>query len=104
MGLTPKNDNNKEHSTQSRVLFSINDPDPAKGVYWGYTRETGKGIYIKLYINPEVRSSSPLLDYLAIIIIVLVPLFLLILLQNEQISLFHPHLTQALRFHVHLHG
>lgn len=86
------------------MLFSINDPDPAKGVYWGYTKETGKGIYIKLYINPEVRSSSPLLDYLAIIIIVLVPLFLLILLQNEQISLFHPHLTQALRFHVHLHG
>jgi len=31
------------------VLFSINDPYPAKGVYWGYTRETGKGIYIKLY-------------------------------------------------------
>ncbi|AXK21799.1 hypothetical protein COM69_10870 [Bacillus toyonensis] len=29
--------------------FSINDPYPAKGVYWGYTRETGKGIYIKLY-------------------------------------------------------
>ncbi|KAA0787397.1 hypothetical protein CN611_04865 [Bacillus wiedmannii] len=31
------------------MLFSINDPYPAKGVYWGYTRETGKGIYIKLY-------------------------------------------------------
>ncbi|EEK81778.1 hypothetical protein bcere0010_46680 [Bacillus cereus ATCC 4342] len=31
------------------MLFSINDPDPAKGVYWGYTRETGKGIYIELY-------------------------------------------------------
>ncbi|EDX66342.1 hypothetical protein bthur0009_46190 [Bacillus thuringiensis serovar andalousiensis BGSC 4AW1] len=31
------------------MLFSINDPDPAKGVYWGYTRETGKGIYMKLY-------------------------------------------------------
>ena len=92
-------------STLRKVECSfLNDPDPAKGVYWGYTRETGKGIYIKLYINPEVRSSSPLLDYLAIIIIVLVPLFLLILLQNEQISLFHPHLTQALRFHVHLHG
>ncbi|KAA0779998.1 hypothetical protein DN404_05050 [Bacillus sp. TE8-1] len=29
--------------------FSINDPYPAKGVYWGYTRETGKRIYIKLY-------------------------------------------------------
>ncbi|AQY41380.1 hypothetical protein CON48_09885 [Bacillus thuringiensis] len=48
------------------MLFSINDPYPAKGVYWGYTRETGKGIYIELYINPEVRSRSPLPDYLAI--------------------------------------
>ena len=47
------------------MLFSINDPYPAKGVYWGYTRETGKGIYIELYINPEVRS-IPLPDYLAI--------------------------------------
>ncbi|PEV98473.1 hypothetical protein CN425_21130 [Bacillus cereus] len=34
---------------ENRVLFSINNPYPAKGVYWGYTRETGKGIYIKLY-------------------------------------------------------
>jgi len=41
------------------VLFSINDPYPAKGVYWGYTRETGKGIYIKLYKNSEVGSSFP---------------------------------------------
>ncbi|PFV68130.1 hypothetical protein COL05_30425 [Bacillus sp. AFS059628] len=85
------------------MLFSINNPDPAKGVYWGYTRETGKGIYIKLYINPEIRSRSPLLDYLAIII-VLVPLFLLILSQNERISLFLLHLAQVLRFHVHLRG
>ncbi|PFM61775.1 hypothetical protein COJ48_20065 [Bacillus cereus] len=32
------------------MLFSINDPSPATGVYWGYTRETGKGIYIHLYM------------------------------------------------------
>ncbi|KAA0789711.1 hypothetical protein DN394_13000 [Bacillus sp. BB081] len=85
------------------MLFSINDPYPAKGVYWGYTRETGKGIYIKLYKNSEVGSSFPPLNYLAIII-VLVPLFLLILLQNERISLFLLHLAQVLRFHVHLRG
>ena len=75
-------------STLRKVECSINDLIQQKGYIGDIQGETGKGIYIKLYINPEVRSSSPLLDYLAIIIIVLVPLFLLILLQNEQISLF----------------
>lgn len=59
--------------------------------------------FISNYISSEVRSSFPPLNYL-VIIIVLVPLFLLILLQNERISLFPLHLAQVLRFHVHLRG
>ncbi|KIV67637.1 hypothetical protein SZ39_4631 [Bacillus mycoides] len=47
---------------ENRVLFSINDPYPAKGVYWGYTRETGKE-FILIYINSEVGSSFPPLNY-----------------------------------------
>ncbi len=84
------------------MLFSINDPYPAKGVYWGYTRKPEKE-FILNYMNSEVGSSVPPLNDLSIII-VLVPLFLLILLQNERISLFHLHLAQVLRFHVHLRG
>ncbi len=84
------------------MLFSINDPDPAKG-YIGDIQGKPEKEFILNYINSEVGSSFPPLNNLAIII-VLVPLFLLILLQNERISLFLLHLTQALRFHVHLHG
>ncbi len=84
------------------MLFSINDPDPAKG-YIGDIQGKPEKEFILNYMNSEVGSSVPPLNDLAIII-VLVPLFLLILLQNERTSLFLLHLTQALRFHVHLRG